>query len=151
MSAKNPVLYSNAMRVNQSLIDQLGQLPYSPTGTRRICLHQDESAPLHMMLVNSQHGDVFPIHRHTDGDEMTFIIDGELEITLFGENPTAAPEVCIVSTVGDTKAIRIPKNCWHQTRSLTANAIYFEVKSGPFDRAAMELFTSIDAKSLNTI
>jgi len=141
MTERNPVAYSDALLVDQFLIDQLGQLPYSSTGTRRICMHQDERASLHMMLVNSQDGKVFPIHRHTDGDEMTFIIQGEIEIVIFGEDPTAKPEAHIVSTLGGTKAIRIPKNYWHQTRSLSANAIYFEVKTGPFDRSAMEMLT----------
>ena len=136
------VLFSNASCVDEALLKDLKNLPFSSSGTRRVCLHNDESAALHIMLVESQKGYIFPAHRHLDGDEVTMIVDGTLEILMWDGLPADVPRRYILNAGAGAKALRVPSGRWHQTCAIDKNATYLEVKLGPFNKKSMEFFSS---------
>lgn len=132
------VLYLQSEHVNQSLIDKLDSLSFSKSGTKRLCLHKNELDPLHMMIVETRHNIPFPIHRHTDGDEISFILQGSLEVLIYKDGLSSPPCVYEISAASDQKAVVVQKNLWHQTKAIDPKTRYLEVKSGPFDKKFME-------------
>ena len=83
MSHNESVLYFRSDLVDDFALLQLSKLPFSKTGTRRLCLHESEKSPLHVMLVESKPHLSFPRHLHLDGVEVMFVLHGTLKIKLW--------------------------------------------------------------------
>ena len=132
------VAFINALAVDDGLIDRLSAMPFSATGTRRICLHESEASPLHAMLVEGLDESRFPRHFHSDSDEVTVAVRGKLEILVWDGGLYESPQK-IVLGLGDkdTKVAFVPKHTPHVTRALGGNCIYLEVKLGPFKKDAL--------------
>jgi cupin fold WbuC family metalloprotein len=132
------VQYLNAIAIDARLVAALTELTFSNSGTRRLCLHKTESAPLHVMLVESLSGTPFPAHCHTDGDEFSTVVTGVLELTIWDRGEGAEPSVVqIGNREGLAKATFVPRGVTHNTRAIDGNCIYIEVKLGPFDKKAL--------------
>ena len=135
----NPaVAFISALAVDQTLVARLSQLSFSPTGTRRICLHESETSALHGMLVESLSGSQFPAHYHTDGDEVTVPVSGRLEIVAWEKGPQEKPTRLVLGPdMADAKIAFIRRNVPHTTKALDGNCVYFEIKLGPFQKDAL--------------
>ena len=143
---KSPVEFLSALSVGPELIQKLGSLPFSNTGTRRLCLHESESSPLHVMLVESKAGVAFPAHFHSDGDEVTMIIGGRLSIEIWDKGISQKPTTLTLGTgPADAKVLFTPKGTAHTTCAVETNCTYLEVKQGPFNKLAL---VSIAAEQL---
>ena len=132
------VEFISALSVDRGLLERLELLPFSITGTRRICLHESETSPLHGMLVESLAGSTFPAHYHADGDEVTVPVCGRLEIMVWERGPNEKPTRLVLgSGADDTKIAFIRRNVPHSTKALDDNCVYFEIKLGPFQKDAL--------------
>lgn len=132
------VEFISALAVDQELIDRLSQLSFSPTGTRRICLHESETSALHGMLVESLGGSTFPAHYHSDGDEVTVPVSGRLEIMAWDRGLAEKPTRLVLGPgPQDAKIAFMRRNVAHTTKALDGNCVYFEVKLGPFKKDAL--------------
>jgi cupin fold WbuC family metalloprotein len=132
------VQFLYAQSVNENIIAELANMPFSDKGIRRICLHKSEDAPLHVMLVQSIEGSRFPVHYHKDSDEVTLIIEGRMELfcLTYGSNSTPTRKILGFGQ-NDERAVFIPKLQPHATRPLDGNCTYLEVKLGPFRRESL--------------
>jgi len=126
--------------VNDSLFSKLASLQYSSTGTRRICLHQNEESPLHIMLVQAAHGNKFPRHFHNDSDEVTVVLRGRLKIDLWVTGIHNPPTTHLLDPTTSSQVCFLSKGCPHVTEPLTSDVIYLEVKLGPFSKEALVLY-----------
>jgi len=139
------VEFISALSIDQSLVDRLSQLSFSPSGTRRICVHESETSALHGMLVESVRGSTFPAHYHSDGDEVTIPISGRLEIMAWDKGPTGKPTRLVLGPgPQDTKIAFLRRNVPHTTKALGGNCVYFEVKLGPFKKDALVQVSGAD-------
>lgn len=144
MSNKS-VAFISALSIDQSLIDRLSQLSFSPNGTRRICVHESETSALHGMLVESLGGSTFPAHYHSDGDEVTISVSGRLEIMAWDNGPKGKPTRLVLGPgPQDSKIAFLHRNLPHTTRALEGNCVYFEVKLGPFKKDALVQVSGAD-------
>lgn len=141
------VQFLNALSVDDMLIDELAKLPFTSGGTRRICMHNSELSPLHVMLVESIAGSNFPRHHHADSDELSILIRGKLEV-LAWENGADAEAIRRVlgPSYAESRAVLLPKNTPHTTKPIGGNCIYLEVKLGPFNKAALCYTDQMDPK-----
>ena len=145
--AGNPsVQFMSALSVDDGLVGKLAAMPFTATGTRRICLHESEVSPLHAMLVESVAGSSFPGHYHSDGDEVTIAVKGRMEILVWDKGADNAPTRLVLGPgEGETKVAFVPKHTPHITQPLGGNCVYLEVKLGPFKKDAL---VQVDAKNL---
>jgi len=119
----------------EELLARLSTLAFSASGTRRLCLHQSDSSPLHVMLVESRHGATFPRHLHSDSDEVTVAVKGSLEVRLWDRGPHCDPREIVLSAepAGD-RFVFVQRDVPHSTRSIGGSGIYLEIKLGPFSK-----------------
>jgi cupin fold WbuC family metalloprotein len=149
MTELSPVQFMSALAVDDALVARLAAMPFSATGTRRICLHASEASPLHAMLVESQAGNSFPGHYHTDSDEVTIAVKGRLEILVWAKGAGTPPtRLTLGDAPGDTKIAFVPKETTHITKALGGNCVYLEVKLGPFKKDAL---VRVDAAALTGV
>ena len=134
-------LYSNSLEIDNLLISKLDNMPFSEMGTRRICLHKDQHSPLHVMLVETKFGEIYKKHRHTDSDEITIIISGELDVRIWTEENNANFYTTYKLNQNNSKALFIKKDMWHQTIGAIPNTKYLEIKLGPFNPNAMQKYS----------
>lgn len=140
MPGNSSVQFLNALAVDDGLIKRLASLPFSATGTRRICLHESEASPLHAMLVESVAESEFPGHAHSDSDEVTLAVKGRLDIRIWDKGVTVAPSRMVLGTgENETRMVFVPKDVPHITKALGGNCVYLEVKLGPFKKDALVL------------
>jgi len=138
-----PLFQDSTVFVNQQSISNhhlslLSSIPFSETGTRRLCFHESDHSPLHVMLVQASTQKTFPRHCHTDSDEFTTVVTGGLEIVIWTEGLQSSPLVLILgSDFSGEHATVIRKGIPHTTRPLTESTVYLEVKLGPFKRNAL--------------
>ncbi len=140
------VEFMRTLAVDDALLERLRAMPFTATGTRRICFHESESSPLHAMLVESEAGSSFPAHCHTDSDEVTILMKGLLEILVWERGIVNLPtRVLLGRGEGEAYATFVAKYTPHVTRPLGDNCVYLEVKIGPFSRDSL---VPIDRASL---
>ena len=150
VSTDNPsVAFLEALAVDPVLIEELSGLSFSGTGTRRICLHKSEASPLHVMLVESKPEQVFPAHFHSDSDEVSVAVSGQLEVVVWKDGHNMKPEKLILGGgQGDVPVSLIPKGVTHTTKAVGGNCIYLEVKLGPFSKDALVEVSRSDLASV---
>jgi len=136
---QDSTVFVNQPFISNSHLSLLASLPFSETGTRRLCFHESDHSLLHVMLVQASTQKAFPRHCHTDSDEFTTVVIGGLEITIWTEGLKSSPSVLILgSDFSGEYATVIPKGTPHTTRPLTESTAYLEVKLGPFNRNALK-------------
>ena len=142
---KQPIHQDSTVFMNQQSISKyhlslLASLPFSDTGTRRLCFHESDDSTLHVMLVQASTQKAFPRHCHNDSDEFTTVVTGGLEITIWTEGLQSPPSVLVLgSNFSGEHATVIRKGIPHTTRPLTDSTVYLEVKLGPFNRNALQI------------
>ena len=136
---QDSTVFVNQPFVSNSHLSLLASLPFSETGTRRLCFHETDHSLFHVMLVQTSTQKTFPRHCHTDSDEFTTVVTGGLEITIWTEGLQSSPSVLILgSDFSGEYATVIRKGVPHTTRPLTESTVYLEVKLGPFKSNALQ-------------
>jgi cupin fold WbuC family metalloprotein len=130
------VKYLGASAIDAAILKELRALPFSPTGTRRICLHASPEAPFHVMLVETQAGSAFPPHLHTDSDELSVAVEGILEIVAWADGFDAPSQVFTLGP-GGVPSVLMRRGVPHRTRAIGGDAVYLEAKLGPFRADAL--------------
>jgi cupin fold WbuC family metalloprotein len=133
-SIQNPYEYVRGLFIDDELRNRLSALPFSTTKTSRLCLHESDQSPLHVMLVESAFH-VFPRHCHLDSDEVIVLDDGGLVVSLWSDGELSPPVVCELSSTTCRVAF-VPRGTLHSIRSVTPTSRYLEVKLGPFLKEA---------------
>ena len=58
----------------------LKRLDYTINNTRRICLHNNNSKDLQVMIIEFKANSIFPKHKHTNKEEVLIAIEGYCDI-----------------------------------------------------------------------
>jgi len=136
---QDSTVFVNQQSISNNHLSLLASLPFSETGTRRLCFHESNDSLFHVMLVQTSTQKTFPRHCHTDSDEFTTVVTGGLEITIWTEGLQSPPSVLILgSDFSGGHATVIRKGIPHTTRPLTESTVYLEVKLGPFKPNALQ-------------
>jgi cupin fold WbuC family metalloprotein len=138
MGSLSPVEFLFSSAVDEVLLARLAAMPFSASGTRRICLHESEASRLHAMVVESLEGSSFYSHYHSDSDEVIIVIRGQLEILIWDNGADSLPTYLMLGVeAGDIKIVIVRKDTTHTTKAIGGNCVYLEVKLGPFRKDAL--------------
>jgi cupin fold WbuC family metalloprotein len=96
----------------------------------RLCLHDDQDALFHTMIILERKGKFYRPHKHLEKGECFHIIEGRMAVFSFGEEGEIVDSCCL-----DPEGIfiyRVAINMFHAVIPLTEMVIYHESKPGPF-------------------
>lgn len=101
----------------------------------RICAHKTNDDALHEMLIAISGSSYIHPHRHVGKSESFHIVEGEVDVVVFGENGT----VLDVIELGDVRSgrkfyYRLTESVFHTLLIHTEFLVVHEVTNGPFDR-----------------
>ena len=116
--------------------EELAKLNFSKDGVRRICVHRSPDDNLHCMILEAKAGTSYVPHSHSDSAEITLLISGTLEILQWRESLENEPVLISLKKDGELMAYT-PENMVNKTTVGETNAIYIEVKLGPFNKQAL--------------
>ena len=106
-------------------------------GRVRLCVHRDESEPIHEMFILVQCGEYIRPHRHHNKPESLCAIEGAAEIVLFSANGDPVRSFsCGVDE--DQYYYRISEPIYHTVLVQTPYFIFHETTKGPFRRVDTE-------------
>ena len=98
--------------------------------TVRICMHQDPSDELHQMIVVQPCGNYFPPHRHPEKGEALHVIEGRMAFVTFNDDGSVLRSTILGPK--DAPIARCGVGQWHAVIPLSARAVYYEAKPGPY-------------------
>ena len=111
--------------LSHDALDHLNSLKFSETKTRRICLHENTEAQLHMMVVDLQANAEYKFHRHPKSDEIIILLSGEINIYFKDKS-------VIALTPSSQQSLIVPQGVEHSVSCGENGARYIEVIKGPF-------------------
>lgn len=105
----------------------------APKRRARLCLHADDAAPVHQMVVALCADSAIAPHRHDAKPESFHVVDGDLAILLFADDG-AVERVIRLGAPGSGKPFmcRIAASAWHSVVAESTCAIFHETTAGPF-------------------
>lgn len=111
----------------------------SPRKRARLCAHPRTTDPLHEMLICLAAGTYVRPHRHRGKSESFHVVEGELDVVLFGDDGSVG-EVVPMGPYhsGRTFFYRLTEPRFHTVLVNTPFALIHETTNGPFDPAATE-------------
>jgi cupin fold WbuC family metalloprotein len=115
-------------RILQKHIDDL----FNPNikDIRRICLHNDDSDLLHVMLISIPPNSSYPIHIHKSKKEFYFLIKGYFEVH-YHDTDLIIKETVIMSD-SSTVSTAVEIGIAHSVSSNLLGALFLEITTGPF-------------------
>ncbi|MCE7505296.1 WbuC family cupin fold metalloprotein [Polynucleobacter sp. IMCC30063] len=106
----------------------------NPEKKIRFCTHDDPNDLVHeMIIVHTREYKVIP-HKHTNRNESIYIIEGEVDILLFGDNGKIQ-EVIEMGDLSTSKIFyyKMPRDKVHTFLILSEILVFKEVTQGPFN------------------
>ena len=135
MNSKS-VLFIKQIFVDINTHNLLDSIPYSINGVKRLCLHDSLESSLHFMIIQTKSNIVFPIHSHTDSDEVITILNGSLYIDLFSDLSNNLFTTYLLNNKNNFSLL-IKKNTAHRVYTLDSDSIHSEVKLGPYNSSQL--------------
>jgi cupin fold WbuC family metalloprotein len=136
----NPeVLYASdpIVQVDRADIEAMvARAEQNPRRRIRLCAHKDTRDTLHEMLIVHTSDTYVRPHKHLTKSEAFHIISGTVDVVLFDE----VGKIVAVVPMGDYASgrkfyYRLADPLYHTLLVRTAQIIFHEITSGPFDRA----------------
>ncbi len=125
--------YIKDQKLSANLIDSLYKKgKESPTGRARLCLHNDPSSSLHIMLIHHDQRTVVPIHKHSPFGEFVLVQDGEVELACYDSDLNMSSVTRLSSSAKGDIFYFTPPNVWHTLR-FERETIFFEISQGPLN------------------
>lgn len=120
--------------VNRSDIDTVkAQAVKSPLRRARICLHNEDTALIHEMIIAMRSGSYVQPHRNVRNSKSYLALEGSLRIICFDDSGTIVrkQDLC-AQGAGGPLCCRLNSNCWHTVIPMSECAVFFETNGGPF-------------------
>lgn len=102
----------------------------NPLQRARLCLHRSNDASIHEMVIVLTDKCQFPPHRHPHKEESIFIMDGELDVTLFNDEGTVREVIRLRRD--EVLAYRLCEPIFHTVCARSPTVTYLETTSGPW-------------------
>ena len=126
------------MEINKKLLDNLtAQAKASPRLRMHYDLRNTPEDNSQRILNAMEPGTVLPIHRHRGSSETVVMLRGKGKWNYYDDSGNLT-ESFVVSAVGDTKGISVPKGQWHNSESLESGTVILECKDGAWEPLAEE-------------
>lgn len=94
-------------------------------------VHQSLADPVQKLFVAATRDSYFRPHRHSDKNEFAIVIAGQVDIILFDDNANIVNRQRLGPGTAAV-AFEILPNIWHSWLVVTDQALFFEVKQGPY-------------------
>ena len=121
-----------------------GLLRTAATSARRrshFNLHPALSDTVQRLLVATKIDTYFRPHRHDTKWECALVIKGSFDLVIFDEDGTISEKVRLGGS-SDALGFEIPAGVWHGWLPVEDDAVFFEVKEGPYDPVHGTTFAS---------
>ena len=119
---------------NQAMFDSLYQeAAISPRLRSNLNIHSSYDDPVQRMFIALEPDTYFQPHQHIDESKWEFflVIEGELDLLLFSSEGVVEKRIRL-SANGPCKGLEIPPHVYHCVVPTHHQAIFFEVKQGPY-------------------
>jgi len=104
----------------------------------RLCLHRDESEPVHEMLIALMATGYVRPHKHVGRGESFHVVEGVADVVLFDEAGVVT-ETIRLSAAGDgVRIYRLNESRFHTVLVRTPVFVVHETTAGPFERSDTE-------------
>lgn len=120
--------------IDQADVAELGRIAQEVDGPARFNLHSGPSDDLHCMAILQPGGVYAQPRKHLKKSKVFHLICGEMVVVTFHEDGTL--RTLHLMAPGETLIVRIAPGIFHTNFSLSEQAQYHEVISGPFDPGA---------------
>lgn len=105
----------------------------SPLRRARLCLHRDNQAAVHEMLIAFCRDSLVRPHRHFDKSESFFMLEGSVTVLVFDDGGCRISRTDLGPLgTGLPFMYRIDGPAWHALVPLSEYAVVHEVTKGPF-------------------
>ena len=94
-------------------------------------LHEQLDDPIQRLCITGEPDTVFPPHRHLGKWELVSILNGSLTLYIYKDDGTVA-EKFDMTPGGETLAVEIPADTWHNYIFHESGTTFLEVKRGPY-------------------
>ena len=95
-------------------------------------VHESPSDPIQRLFVAAVRGSYFRPHRHSAKSEFAVVIRGRFDVVTF-DDAGCVLERHTVGPGAEAAAFEMPANTWHSWIPLADDAVFLEVKQGPYD------------------
>ena len=127
------------IRIDPDLIEELKKTSIRMGGKNlRLCLHEDQNADFHEMIILEQKGNYYRPHKHISKGESYHIIEGTQGVFIFDDEGVVI-DTCILEPQG-TLIYRVGPDMYHTVMPVTDFVIYHESKPGPFIRESDSIY-----------
>jgi len=102
----------------------------------RLCTHADVNDSVHEMLIVHAKNGYVPPHKHLGKSESFHIIEGELDVVIFGDDGKIIDVIHMgLHATDKVFYYRLQESYYHTVIPLTDWVVFHETTKGPFDRA----------------
>jgi cupin fold WbuC family metalloprotein len=135
-------LHGDVIRVTPARLDALKQKAReSPLQRARYCLHSDDAAAVHEMIIALTDQCYVRPHRHRSKTESFCILEGEMDVILLDDVGREAERVEMgLAGKGRVPVYRLVPGYWHAVIPLSGVVVFCETTPGPFERTDTEFF-----------
>jgi len=126
--------------ISAALIEEL--VARAGTQTRRRTnhnVHETPADPIQRMFVAAKRDSYFRPHRHPTKWEFAIVICGRFDVLTFADDGRVTERLAL-GIGAPAVAFEMPANTWHSWLPLTDDAVFLEVKAGPYDPATAAEF-----------
>lgn len=118
--------------IDENLLNNLTEEAVAnPRLRKNFNLHNSLDDKVQRLLNALEPGTLLPIHRHTNTDEVYFMVRGSLIVKFYNEQKELTKTQELNPQTGQF-GISIPAGQWHTIEVLEKGTIIFEVKEGPY-------------------
>lgn len=111
----------------------------SPRRRSNYNLHEQAEDPVQRLFIAAKRDSYFRVHRHPDKWEFSIVARGAFDVLAFDERGVVTQRIRIGPNA-EVCAFELPPNTYHTWLPLEDDAIFFEVKQGPYDAATAAQF-----------
>lgn len=124
--------------IDSALLDSVSaEARVSPRLRKNRNFHADDADACHRLLNAVEPDSYIPPHRHLHPTkaETIVVLRGRLVVLYFDDAGQVSERVLLepgTDQPGAALAVNIPVGCYHSILALTAGAVFFEAKAGPY-------------------
>lgn len=119
--------------VTQSLLDEMiARAGDSPRRRSHHNMHELPEDPVQRLFVAAKRDSYFRAHRHPGKWEFSVVLRGLFDVLTFDGEGRLTQRIAVGPEAG-IAAFELPPDTWHAWVPMSDDAVFFEVKRGPYD------------------
>lgn len=121
-------------KIDHALMTQMAQnAKVSPRLRAHYNFHPELSDSVNRLVIHLEKGTYIRPHRHSESHKWELIIalKGQMGVLIYDDKGVVVDKF-VLGTDGDTLGFEMTPNTWHSLYAISQEALFFEVKPGPF-------------------